>query len=249
VEQRATVFGDGAAQYDRTRPGYPPELLDALVTRTPLRVLDVGCGTGIASRQFSERGCVVLGVEPDARMAEIARTRGTEVEVARFEDWDAGERSFDLIVSAQAWHWIDPVRGPASARRILDVDGALAIIWSTPRHAPEVDAAFDGVYDRFRLPDGSRCSPPGALAEGSDRFVAGITAAGGFALPVETTRSWTQTYTAAEWTDLLPTHSDHRLLPAEDLHGLLAAIAAVIDQRGGTIDVTYTTHLVTATAI
>jgi SAM-dependent methyltransferase len=246
MEQRATVCGADAARYDRSRPSYPAGLIDVLVTRPGTRVLDVGCGTGIASTLFAERGCEVLGVEPDARMAAVARNRGIEVEVARFEDWIADGRVFDVVVSAQAWHWVDPVVGPTLARRALSRGGTLAIIWNVPRHDPAVQAAFEDLYDRFRLPDGSRCSPPGALAGGSDRFIAGIDTAGGFNAPVETTSSWSLSYTTAEWNDLLPTHSDHRLLPVQHLHGLLEATGTVIDDFGGQIEVTYTTHLITA---
>ena len=81
-----------AEGYDRARPGYPGALVARIVAESPgLDVLDVGCGTGIAARQFQAAGCTVLGVEPDARMAEFARARGLRVEVATFEAWDPAE--------------------------------------------------------------------------------------------------------------------------------------------------------------
>jgi SAM-dependent methyltransferase len=249
MEQRATVFGGDAARYDRTRPGYPAELIDLLSPGASTRILDVGCGTGIASRLFAQRGCVVLGVEPDVRMAAVARERGSEVEVAPFEDWDADGRTFDIVVSAQAWHWVHPVAGATIARSVLSLGGTLAILWNVPGHDPAVQEAFDDIYDHFRLPDDSRCSPPGALAEGSERFIDGINTAGGFTKPVERTHTWSQSYTATEWTDLLPTHSDHRLLPPDELHDMLDAIATAIDNFGGSIEVTYAAYLVTADAV
>src|SRR5215208_5765843 len=97
VERRSTVFGADAEQYDRARPAYPEALFDLLVSATTVDVLDVGCGTGIASRQVARRGCTVVGVEPDARMAAVARRRGTTVDVAPFEAWDAAGRQFDLV--------------------------------------------------------------------------------------------------------------------------------------------------------
>jgi predicted RNA methylase len=54
--------------------------------------LDVGCGTGIAARQFQAAGYTVLGVEPDTRMAEFARRSEIAVEVATFEAWDSAGR-------------------------------------------------------------------------------------------------------------------------------------------------------------
>jgi SAM-dependent methyltransferase len=89
LREVAESFGAEARRYDRARPGYPSALVDRIVAASPGRdVLDVGCGTGIVGRQFQAAGCAVLGVDPDARMADLARERGLEVEVATFEAWD-----------------------------------------------------------------------------------------------------------------------------------------------------------------
>ena len=110
--ERANSFGANAERYDRAPPTYPTALVDDLVASHPNRVLDVGCGTGIASRLLADRGCNLLGVEPDERMAAVARNNGTEVELGTFEDWGPSSRRFDLLVSGQAWHWV------ASDRRV-----------------------------------------------------------------------------------------------------------------------------------
>ena len=86
--ERSRSFGEDAEQYDRARPSYPTEVIDA-VCEGARRVLDVGCGTGIASRLFAARGVDVLGVEADDRMAAVARRHGIEVEVSTFESWSA----------------------------------------------------------------------------------------------------------------------------------------------------------------
>src|SRR5580700_11000047 len=88
--QLAESFGTDAGRYDRARPSYPDALVTKIVDTLPgLDLLDVGCGTGIAARQFQAAGCRVLGIDVDERMADQARRRGLEVEVARFEDWNA----------------------------------------------------------------------------------------------------------------------------------------------------------------
>src|ERR1700728_654730 len=120
----AEGFGADAGRYDRARPTYPAALVERIVAASPGRdVVDVGCGTGISSRLFQAAGCRVLGVEPDPRMAEQARRGGTEVEVAKFEDWDPAGRSFDAVIAAQAWHWVDLVAGAAKAAEALRAGG------------------------------------------------------------------------------------------------------------------------------
>lgn len=97
--ERSKLFDQEAERYDRCRPTYPDALIDELLGPEPagLEVLDVGCGTGIASRQMAERGAKVLGVELAPRMAEIARSHGIDVELGAFEGWDAAGRTFDRV--------------------------------------------------------------------------------------------------------------------------------------------------------
>ena len=75
---RAESFGDIAEAYDRARPSYPPALFDDLLADGARTVLDVGCGTGIVAALLAARGCDVLGVEVDERMAQVARAKGIE---------------------------------------------------------------------------------------------------------------------------------------------------------------------------
>src|SRR5580704_18335826 len=124
--QVAESFGSDAGRYDRARPSYSGALMDRIVATSPGRhVLDVGCGTGISARLFQAAGCRVLGVDPDPRMAGLARQGGTEAEVATFEEWDPAGRTFDAVIAAQAWHWVDPVAGAAKAAAVLRSGGRL----------------------------------------------------------------------------------------------------------------------------
>jgi SAM-dependent methyltransferase len=68
-------------------------------------VLDVGCSAGNEGRQFQAAGAAVLGIEPDERTADLTRARGLEVEVATFETWEPGGRSFDAVIAGHSWHW------------------------------------------------------------------------------------------------------------------------------------------------
>jgi SAM-dependent methyltransferase len=149
----AESFGADAGRYDRARPSYPVAMVDRIVAASPgPRFLDVGCGTGIAARLFQAAGCTVLGIDVDARMAEVARRHGLAVEVARFEDWDRAGRDFDAVVAGQTWHWIDPVAGAAKAAEALRPGGLIGVFWNAQHPPAELAAAFAEVY-RQVLPE------------------------------------------------------------------------------------------------
>ena len=145
---RAESFGAVAELYDRVRPSYPSALVDALLLERPRRVLDIGCGTGIAGALLDARGCEVLGVEIDERMARLARARGLQVEIAPFEQWDAEGRLFELAISAQAWHWIDPVAGAEKAATVLAEAGRICLFWNFGDPPARVTELFDPIYAR-----------------------------------------------------------------------------------------------------
>ena len=155
--RRAGSFGEVAEQYDRVRPEYPVELVDTLLAGGPRTVLDVGCGTGISSRLFIARGCAVVGLEPDPRMAEVARRRGVEVESGTIEEWEAGARRFDLLTAGQSWHWVDPLRGAAKAAAVLRPGGRIGLFWNQAHPDPSIRPVLDAVYARH-APELSRRS-------------------------------------------------------------------------------------------
>ncbi|GAA1292793.1 class I SAM-dependent methyltransferase [Saccharothrix xinjiangensis] len=245
----AGSFGADPDRYDRARPRYPDEAVAAIVAAAPgPDVLDVGIGTGIAARQFEAAGSRVLGVDVDPRMAEWARRRGHRVEVAAFEDWDPAGRLFDAVVSAQAWHWVDPAAGAAQAARVLRPGGRLAVLWNAAELPPEVAGAFTDVYRRV-LPDSplaGRSDLAGGYEVMCDRAADGVRASGAFDEPERWRFDWERPTTRDEFLDQLPTTGLHTLLPAEVLERVLEGVGAVIDEVGGRFTTRYTTFVVVA---
>lgn len=247
----AESFGTDAERYDRARPSYPDALIRRIIDAAPgPDLLDVGCGTGIAGRQFLDAGRIVLGVEPDSRMAAVARAHGVPVEIATFEDWDPAERSFDTVVAAQSWHWVDPVSGPAKAAAVLRPGGLLAIFGHVFEPPAEVATALADAYHTI-VPDSpfgnQRGRRPVELYQTMYTAVADrIRESGKFAEPEQWRDDWVTDYSRDAWLELLPTTGGLTRLTAGQLGTILAAVGRTIDDLGGSFTMQYTTLAVAA---
>jgi SAM-dependent methyltransferase len=242
----AESFGTDAQRYDQARPGYPDALVARIVAGSPgPDVLDVGCGTGIAARQFQAAGCAVLGVEPDARMADFARARGLQVEVAAFEAWQPAGRTFDAVIAAQSWHWVDPVAGAVKAARVLRPGGRLAIFGHVYEPPTEVAEPFAAAYRRA-APDsplnGQSARRPLDLYQAAyAKFADKIRETEQFDDPEQWRFDWEQSYTRDQWLDLLPTTGGLTQLRPDQLAEILDAVGGAIDSLGGRFTMNYTT--------
>jgi len=248
----AQSFGAVAKEYDRHRPSYPDALIEAVVAAAPGRdFLDVGCGTGISSRQFQAAGCAVLGVDVDERMVALARAQGLTAEVSAFESWDAGGRTFDAVVAGQTWHWVDPAAGAVKARSVLRPGGLIALFWNVFQPPAALAEASAAVYRRVvpQLPMMHR--PMSALQIYDGMFGAaeeGIRAAGGFIEPQRWRFDWERTYTRDEWLAVVPTQGGHSRLDPSALDEVLTEIGAAVDAMGGSFVAQYAAVAVTASA-
>lgn len=252
---RARSFGQVAELYDKRRPGYPSQLFDDLIASPAgsraQRALEAGAGTGRATLELARRGVHVTAIEHDAEMAAVARRAArvaalpVEVLVQTFEAWDGEPSSFDLVVCAQAWHWIDHGRGVAVAHTALRPGGVLALVWNlvTERHGP-VHAAVDAVYAEH-APELLKTST--LTGRVTQRIDPSTLAVDGFEPPQVLEYLWEWRIDAAAYAELIATHSDHILLGPEKLDALTTAVRAAIEQSGaGEIVIPYRTDLVMA---
>lgn len=231
----AGTFDSVAEAYERSRPGYPGELFDALWT--PGRVLEIGAGTGQATRDLLARGWDVLALEPGPELARVGRREtGAEFVTATFEQWD-GDGPFDLVFAATSWHWLDPAVAYPKAARLLRPGGTLAIV-ATEHVLPEAggDLFFREVeqaYDAVGMGDGQGGPVPPEDVPARD--VAATEASGLFG-PPEVRRYVTENrYSAEEYLALLGTYSGHIAATEQQRATLFADIRARIAARGGTV--------------
>jgi SAM-dependent methyltransferase len=250
--QMAESFGIDPDRYDRARPRYSQPMVDRIIGASPGRdVLDVGIGTGIAARQFQAAGCRVLGVEVDARMAEFARQRGSQVEVAKFEEWDPAGRRFDIVIAGQTWHWIDPVAGATKAAAVLRPGGRVALFWNAVEPPADLAGAFAEVHRQaMPAPPAAAPAPPRSAADGYSMMVTkaadGLREVGAFSETEEWRFDWQRTYTRDEWLDQIPTSGTLTQTPPDKLEPILARVGAAIDAAGGSFTAHYTTVVGTA---
>lgn len=129
-----TYFSDRADDYARFRSTYPAEAIQHILEGlpSPVRVADIGCGTGIAARLLAAHGAAAIGVEPNAAMRAQAEEAGGGV---RYVDGSAEETglesdSLDLVVCAQAYHWFDSDPSLREFHRVLVPGGRIALMWN-----------------------------------------------------------------------------------------------------------------------
>jgi SAM-dependent methyltransferase len=167
---RALSFGAVAEAYERFRPGYPVELFDRVMTYAgqPVRTaLEIGAGTGKATRLFAQRGITVTATEPDgAMLAELRKHVPANVRTAQaaFEDLPPGE-SYGLVYAAAALHWTRPEGRWSRMAALLQPGGVFASFGGPVQLAdPTVDEAVRAARAPFMdsddvpSPDGT---PPG----------------------------------------------------------------------------------------
>lgn len=129
-------FGGVADAYDRGRPTYPREAAVWLTSEKQLSVLELGAGTGKLTEQLFALGHYVHATEPDPKMLAVLQKRfeknDRQVRVSQSpaEDIPAGEASYDVVVSGQAFHWFDPEKALPEIARVLKPRGRLSLVWN-----------------------------------------------------------------------------------------------------------------------
>jgi len=146
---------------------------------------------------------------------------------------------FDLLISAQAFHWVDPAVRYLKAAAALRPRGALALIRNeTAGLEPGLRAELDAAYARW-FPAATWTAARDSIEPKRAEVTGEVDRSGRFGPVRAASFPWSASYTTREYLDLLETHSDHALLEPRFRVPLYGAVADAIERRGGHVEVPY----------
>lgn len=237
MSARALSFGSVASAYERFRPGYPGELVDEVLAYAgrPVRTaLEIGAGTGKATRVFADRGIAVTATDPDEAMLTELRNHVPETVTtvqAAFEDLPLTP-VYDLVFAAASLHWTDPDHRWSRVAAMLKRDGIFASFGGQLHLAdPDLEHAVQAARSQFLAddqipspdgtPEGSPMQWPGTELAQSDQFTD----------VRQSSLERRATISARDYIGHLSTISAYLELPAETREHVLGRILEVLPQR------------------
>ena len=238
---------DGVADLDDAyRPDYPEELVESVISTTGIqqggRILEIGSGSGNATIMFAQRGFPMVCIEPGRNLVAIASQKlkdfpHVEFETVTFEDWNENKREFELVISAQAFHWIPKEIGYEKAARALKGNGYIALFWNMyPDPEGEILCDLSRVYQKHASDLANRTNSFEDLIKQREIEIM----ESGYFGNVEVKRfHWSARYDTKQYIGLLNTYSDHLRLSVENRSSLFEGVADLINKHGGCIEKPY----------
>lgn len=254
-ERRRDTFLSGAVDYDSCREGYPDVVFQTAVELAHLpaagSLLEVGCGTGQATRWFAQHGFRVLAVDRSEAMVAVAARQlagfpHLEVRCSDFERMEL-RHDFDGLVAASSFHWLDPSDRVGRCAAALRANGALILLWNV--HPFPFTGFFERVQSLYEeiVPEWPAPSDATSTEERLRAVLGSLEESGSFATVEYRSHAWSRKLDGRSYVKLLGTHSDHRSLGDEQRDRLFAAVRALIDREfGGEIERPYRTELIVA---
>jgi SAM-dependent methyltransferase len=241
-----------AELYDRARPTYPMDVFAELAELAGLppraRIVEIGCGTGQATRSLAQRGYTITCLELGEQLAELARRNlaefpNVEVVTGDFETWQPDHADHDAVVAFGSFHWISPEHRYRRAAELVGASGKLAVVSTVHVLPDDGDPFFLDVVDDYAAVLGEdaremvtigRPPHPEAIADLSDRVIGEeVETSGVFRLTAARRYFWHIVYTADEYAELLMTVSSYRTLEPAVRERLFARIRRRIATRPG----------------
>lgn len=134
---RKNSFDDNAEAYDKYRSGYSHEVINDIIELSGItaedKILEIGCGTGQITIDFLSRGYGITAIEKGRELARITAKKfagynNFKIVNSSFEEFETTDK-FKLVLSAQAFHWIDKDTGIDKTINLLNRSGSAALVW------------------------------------------------------------------------------------------------------------------------
>lgn len=223
LKSESEMFDKAAEYYDRYRPGYPKEIIEALVNNTNLNkdssVLEIGAGSGKATELFKNYGFPIHCIEPGENLVRNGKNKfkndsHISFECGRFEELPDRGNKYDVIFAAQAFHWIPQPLGYQKCAALLKKGGYLAPFWNMYLY-------YDNEEDRELLKLSEKYRGFADFVEEKqakeriERISADMETSGLFNRPAVYRHFWKKEYTAAEYYGFVQTGNRFLQLPNE----------------------------------
>jgi SAM-dependent methyltransferase len=227
LHRLARSFGPVAEAYDRGRPGFPADAARWLVGRDAATVLELGAGTGKLTRALVDLGHDVHASDPDPDMLGILKRHLPDVPTSECgaEEIPLADRSVDVVVAGQSFHWFDHERALPEIARVLKPGGALAVAWN------KRDATIPWVRKLWRI-----LGEQPTVEEGTDAAVDAIVTSPLFGYLDQKTFTHWQEVNRASIVDLVASRSYVASLEADAREAKLAEVVAFYDDYGRGMD-------------
>lgn len=239
-------FGEDADAYDRTRPVAPDVVFDDVVRLAGWHpgstVVEIGPGTGQATRPLARRGLRVIALEIDPRLAvrasrNVASFPHVCVTATSFEEWDPGDTAFDGVIACNSFHWVDPDIGFVKAAAVLKPHGHLVSV-STPVVVPDGASRFWwDVQDDWVAVGAERIDPVTKHPDLTDDLRSAVRASALFEEPIAARHRFDVSLTADEYAANLSTQSGVKELPIDAQAELLDRVRHRVESHGGSLTV------------
>jgi SAM-dependent methyltransferase len=243
--ERRQSYDAVAAEYDLGRPGYPEPLIDECVQLANLmqdsRILEIGCGTGQATRSFARRGFRMVCLEPGSNLAKLAAKNLSAfpkviIREERFEDWQLDPEGFDLLLAATSLHHVTMEFRYAKSVQTLKAGGFIAVLGNHPgQDDPDFRKELDRIYARWWGAETAKVFAKRTLKKRIDTTRKQIEDSGQFGPVSIRWHPWSVEYDGPRYMALLDSDSGRLNHPPEVQEGLKKDIADAIARRGGVV--------------
>ncbi len=245
-EKQSKTFDESANYYDKYRPSYPKELIDDLIEKSGItmdsKILEIGAGSGKATELFVNRGFNMTCIEPGENLVKegerkFHHTNKVKYYNTRFEDWNEISQNFDLVISAQAFHWVPKPLGYEKCANSLKNNKKMGLFWNYYiSNEEQVDKDLEELISKYPI---MYIASKDDIKRRIYCTVEEIKISGYFKEPLVLKYLWKQNYTKEEYIGFIRTGNGYLSLNSEERLIVENKVGGILDKNGGCIERPY----------